>query len=218
MNTNRIRRTLSTTLPGLLALLMLALPPASPAGSLRAQSTAIALLAEQPPEQPVGSFVTVVTTTRSILRGFAVHASPHGMLVWTTPQPFSHDALEANTAFVRARDILAIQYEAETSAWSGVLTGAAIGAGGLATPIVIAGLTSGSDVGIQTGDVLLAAAVGGVAGGVVGGLLAGGKRHVVTLDVGANAERFTALLAEVRPLCMYAVSAPDDVVRAMRPH
>lgn len=218
MNAPRIRRTLSIALPGLLALLMLAMPPASPAGTLRAQSAAIALLAEQQPQQPVGSFVTVVTTTRAIVRGFAVHASPHGMLVWTTPQPFTHDALETNTAFVRARDILAIQYETETSAWSGVLTGAAIGAAALATPIVIAGLTTGSDVGIQTGDVLLAAAVGGVAGGVVGGLLSGGKRHLVTLDVGASAERFSALLAEVRPLCMYAVSAPDDVVRAMRPH
>lgn len=219
MNTSCVRRTLSTALPGLpglLVLLALVLPGA-PSGHVHAQSSSIALLSERPPEQPEGRMVTVVTTTRAIVRGVAVHASPMGMLVWVTSQPFSHDALTANTTFVRARDILAIQFERETSTWSGVLTGAAVGAAGLALPIVIAGLTSGSDVGIQMGDVLLAAAVGGVAGGVVGGLLAGGKHQVVTLDVGANAERFTGMLAEVRPLCMYTVSAPDDVVRAMRP-
>lgn len=226
MNTPCVRRTHSTALPGLLVLLALMLPALMlPAlmlpcgtGTLHAQTGSIALLADRAPERPEGSVVTVVTTTRAIVRGVAVHASPQGMLVWVTSRPFSHDALTANTTFVRAADILAIQFEQETSTWSGVLTGAAVGAAGLALPIVIAGLTSGSDVGIQGGDVLLAAAVGGVAGGVVGGLLAGGKHQVVTLDVGASAERFGGLLSEVRPLCMYAVSAPDDVVRAMRPH
>ncbi len=210
MNTFRVRRTLTASLIPVLCLatLLVAVRP------VHAQRSSIALLTARVPAQPGGSYVSVVTTHRSIVNGMAVHATPLGMLVWTSPRPFSRDELTANTTFIRAGDILAIQYERVTSAWTGVLTGAAIGAAGLALPIVVAGLTTGSDIGIQTGDVLLAAAVGGVAGGVVGGLLSGGKRSG-TLDIGASADRFASALEDVRPLCMYGVSAPDDVVRAM---